>query len=333
MLFIRRIMKKLYPLKFKPIFRDKIWGGNKINKVLGMDYSPLPNCGEAWVLSGVKNNITVVKDGFLSQNQINELVEVYMDDLVGGKVYDKFKNEFPLLIKFIDANDYLSIQVHPDDELARKRNIGNGKTEMWYILSADEGAELISGFKSKVTQKVYLDYLKDKKLREILNVEKVKAGDVFFIPAGRVHALGPGILLTEIQQTSDTTYRIYDWDRVDAQGRSRELHTEEALEAIDFNVYENYRTSYPQILNKTVEIVNKPYFTTNIIHFDKPISKDYTELDSFVIYICVQGSVDVKYPDGKVNMCMGECMLVPNEIDKIELFPQNGSKILEVYII
>ena len=333
MLFIRRIMKKLYPLKFKPIFRDKIWGGNKINKVLGMDYSPLPNCGEAWVLSGVKNNITVVKDGFLSQNQINELVEVYMDDLVGGKVYDKFKNEFPLLIKFIDANDYLSIQVHPDDELARKRNIGNGKTEMWYILSADEGAELISGFKSKVTQKVYLDNLKDKKLREILNVEKVKAGDVFFIPAGRVHALGPGILLTEIQQTSDTTYRIYDWDRVDAQGRSRELHTEEALEAIDFNVYENYRTSYPQILNKTVEIVNKPYFTTNIIHFDKPISKDYTELDSFVIYICVQGSVDVKYPDGKVNMCMGECMLVPNEIDKIELFPQNGSKILEVYII
>lgn len=333
MLFIRRIMKKLYPLKFKPIFRDKIWGGNKINKVLGMDYSPLPNCGEAWVLSGVKNNVTVVKDGFLSQNQINELVEVYMDDLVGGKVYDKFKNEFPLLIKFIDANDYLSIQVHPDDELARKRNIGNGKTEMWYILSADEGAELISGFKSKVTQKVYLDNLKDKKLREILNVEKVKAGDVFFIPAGRVHALGPGILLTEIQQTSDTTYRIYDWDRVDAQGRSRELHTEEALEAIDFNVYENYRTSYPQILNKTVEIVNKPYFTTNIIHFDKPISKDYTELDSFVIYICVQGSVDVKYPDGKVNMCMGECMLVPNEIDKIELFPQNGSKILEVYII
>jgi len=326
-------MNKLYPLKFKPRFRDKIWGGQKIKNVLGMDFGDLPNCGEAWVLSGVDKNETVVSEGFLEGNELNELVEVYMDELVGGKVYDKYKNEFPILVKFIDANDWLSIQVHPDDTLAQKRNIGNGKTEMWYIISGDEKSELISGFSKKVNQKVYLDHLNNKTLKEILNFEKVNAGDIFYMPAGRVHALGPGILLAEIQQTSDTTYRIYDWDRVDNEGKSRDLHTDEALEAIDYNVYDDYKTKYPQVKNETAPAVSEKYFTTNVISLDQPLKKNYEELDSFVIYTCVQGNLKVKFDDGQSDLKMGECMLIPNILNEIEIFPSNESKLLETYIL
>ena len=326
-------MNKLYPLKFKPLFLNKLWGGNKLNEVLGLDFGNLPNCGEAWVLSGAKKNETIVSNGFLAGNELNELVEIYMDDLVGGKVYEKHKNKFPILVKFIDASQYLSIQVHPDDNLARKRKMGNGKTEMWYIINADKGAELISGFSKKVTQKTYLDHLNNKSLREILNVEEVRAGDVFYMPAGRVHSIGPGILLAEIQQTSDTTYRIYDWDRVDAQGRSRKLHTEEALEALDFNVYETYRTEYGRIKNQSVEVVNQACFTTNMLNFNKALTKDYDELDSFVIYTCVQGSMRVKYPAGEESLKMGECLLIPNELSEIELHPSTESKLLETFII
>jgi len=326
-------MNTLYPFKFQPLFKEKIWGGRKINTVLGMDFGDLPNCGEAWVLSGVENNETEVVNGFLAGNQLDELVEIYMDDLVGSKVYEQYGDEFPILVKFIDANEYLSIQVHPDDELAQKRGLGNGKTEMWYIMSADEGSELISGFNKKVNQKEYLDHLKNKKLPEILNFEKVTAGDVFYMPAGRVHALGPGILLAEIQQTSDTTYRIYDWDRVDSKGRSRDLHTEEALEAIDYNVYETYRSEYAHLKNETVEVVNQMHFTTNIIHFNKPLMKNYEELDSFVIYVCVEGSLNVKYDEGTVALKMGECMLIPNELKQIQLLPHTDSKLLETYLL
>jgi len=326
-------MNKLYPFKFQPLYRDKIWGGEKIKSVLGMDFGKLPNCGEAWVLSGVENNETEVINGFLAGNQLNELVEIYMDDLVGSKVYEQYGDEFPILVKFIDANEYLSIQVHPDDELAQKRGLGNGKTEMWYILSADEGSQLISGFSKKVNQNIYLDHLQNNRLPEILNFEKVRAGDVFYMPAGRVHALGPGILLAEIQQTSDTTYRIYDWDRVDSHGKSRDLHIREALEAIDYNVYEQYKSDYARIKNETVEIVNQIHFTTNILHFDTPIRKNYEELDSFVIYVCVEGSFDVKYEGGKVGIKMGECMLIPNELKHVQLLPHTQSKLLETYLL
>jgi len=326
-------MNKLYPMKFTPLFRDKIWGGQKIKSVLDMNFGALPNCGEAWVLSGVGGNETVVANGFLEGNELNELVEIYMDDLVGGKVYEKYQNEFPILVKFIDANDYLSIQVHPDDFLAQKRGIGNGKTEMWYIISADEGSELIAGFNKKMTQKTYLDHLESKRLKEILNVEKVSAGDVFFIPAGRVHALGPGILLAEIQQTSDTTYRIYDWDRLDDKGNSRQLHTAEALEAIDFNVYDTYRSAYPAIKNTSIEVVNQPFFTTNMLHLDKPLSKNYEELDSFVIYTCVKGDIVVNYQHDVVKLRMGECLLIPNVVNQIDIHPSIESKLLETYIL
>ena len=325
-------MNKLYPLKFKPIFKDKIWGGDKIKTVLKKDFSPLPNCGEVWVLSGVKGNQTPVENGFLAGNELNELVEIYMGDLVGEKIFEKFGNEFPILLKFIDANAWLSIQVHPDDELAKKRGLESGKTEMWYILNAGENAELISGFSKKVNQETYLQNLKNKTLKDILNFEKVKQGDVFYMPAGRVHAIGPEILLTEIQQTSDTTYRIYDWDRVDDKGNSRELHTKLALDALDFEVHDNYKTQYRQKINETVTAVDSKYFSTNVLEFDRGIKKDYSELDSFVLFICTEGEMNIEYPNGTENLKFGDVLLIPNEINDINILPLKHSKLLEVFI-
>lgn len=327
---------QLYPLKFKPVLKDKIWGGTKIKSVLGIDYAPLPNCGEAWVMSGVEGNQTGIINGYLSGNELNELVEVYMGDLVGDRVYERFGNEFPILVKFIDAADYLSIQVHPDDELASRRKIGYGKSEMWYIIAADQGSELISGFNRKVDKATYLRHLEGKSLRSILNFEKVAKGDVFYMPAGRVHALGPGIFLAEIQQTSDTTYRIYDWDRVDAEGKSRELHIDEALDAIDFEVYDDYKTKYTEKPNGTAGLVESPYFTTNLIHLDRALAKDYGELDSFVVYVCVEGNVNIVHDGEKepqVVLTQGEALLIPACIDRVDIIPSVPSRILEVYIV
>lgn len=323
-------MNKLYPLKFKTIFKDKIWGGSKIKDILNKDYSPLPNCGETWEISGVEGNISVVKNGFLKNNQLHELIEIYMGDLVGEKIYDKFGLQFPLLIKFIDAHDYLSVQVHPGDKLAKKRHNGSGKTEMWYVIQADEGAELISGFNRKMDEETYLQHLHNKRLRDILNVEKVSAGDVFYIPAGRVHAIGPGILLAEIQQTSDITYRIYDWDRKDSQGNSRELHTEKAIKAIDFEYHKNYRTGYKEILNAATNIIDCPYFDTNQLHFNKEIEREYIGIDSFVIYICLEGSAEMDYHWGKELISKGDTVLIPAVIEQVVLTPFKETKVLEV---
>jgi len=323
----------LYPLKFKPVFKDKIWGGQKIKTNLGLDFSPLPNCGEAWSLSGVPGCQTVIANGFLEGNELNEILEIYMDDLVGEKVYDRYGNEFPILVKFIDANDWLSIQVHPDDALAARRNIGSGKTEMWYVLAADSGAELISGFNRKMNASAYLEVLNQNRLKEVLNIEKVQTGDVFFIPAGRIHALGPGILLAEIQQTSDTTYRIYDWDRVDNTGKSRELHTDLAVDAIDFNPVDSYRTNYRNAVNKPATLVDCPFFTTNLIEIDRETVKDYCALDSFVIYICVEGNAEIMTGGANVSLHCGEAMLLPAVMEQVTLIPSARSKILEVYIL
>ena len=326
-------MNGLYPLKFRPIFKEKIWGGQKLRTVLNKDFSPLSNAGESWELSGVEGNISVVTNGFLAGNDLNELLEIYMGDLVGDKVYEKFQNEFPLLIKFIDANDVLSIQVHPDDELAMKRHNSNGKTEMWYVLQADEGASLISGFSRKVSKEEYLKYLEEKKLEDILMKHEVTEGDVFFIPAGRVHAIGKGILLAEIQQTSDVTYRIYDFDRKDKDGNTRELHTELALDAIDYEYYDDLRTDYPREMNKTVNLVSCKYFNTNLLEFDLVIEKDFYHLDSFLIYMCTDGEFEICYGQGEcVNVKKGETVLVPAELRTIKLNPLKKTKVLEVHL-
>lgn len=324
-------MSGLYPLKFNPIFKDKIWGGEKIKTVFGMDYSPLPNCGEAWVLSGYGNEISVVNNGFLADNQLDELVEIYMGDLVGEAIYEKYGSKFPLLIKILNSNDWLSIQVHPDDELAELRHNDLGKTEMWYIAEADKGARLISGFNKEINSDEYLNHLKKGTLTDIMNYEQVNKGDVFFMPAGRVHALGPGLLLFEIQQTSDLTYRIYDFDRVDDKGNPRQLHTDLALDALDFKHYENYRTDYTPEFNKTVPIVESTYFNTSIIHFGTPVVKDYSGLDSFVILQCTEGNCTVDYTEGKESFKAGEVLLIPAIMEQITLIPNGDVKLLEIY--
>jgi len=289
--------------------------------------------GESWEISGVKANISVVCNGFLAGNDLEELIEVYMGDLVGDKVYDKFGTLFPLLIKFIDANDVLSIQVHPGDELAKKRHNSLGKNEMWYIIKNLPGSEIICGFNQKADKDIYLYHLQNNTLNKILNFEKVQNGDVFFIPAGRVHSIGSGILLAEIQQTSDVTYRIYDWSRKDANGNSRELHTEQALDAIDYNAYDTYKTEYEHVLNKTTNMVDCPYFFTNILQFNKPVEKDYNLIDSFVIYMCIDGRFHINPENGESLLVdKGETILLPAVIKNLTLQPDGDARIIEVYI-
>ena len=325
-------MNQLYPLKFKPIFKDKLWGGDKVNKLFGKNFSPLPNCGESWELSGVDENLSVVENGFLKNNNIKELIEVYMGDLVGEKVFEKFGLQFPILIKIIDSREWLSIQVHPDDTLAQKRHKENGKTEMWYVLDADKNAELISGFNKEINKDIYLDYFEKNKLTEILNFEKVSKGDVFYIPSGRIHALGPGVCLAEIQQTSDITYRIFDWNRLDTEGNPRQLHTKEAIDAIDYSYQKSYRTNYVLHDDNPSNLFKSPYFTTNLLSLNKTVARDYYGLDSFVILMCVEGSCNINYSEGFEKVVAGQTILIPAELHEINIEPQQSCKILEVYI-
>jgi len=322
----------LYPLKFEPICLEKIWGGNRLKTLLGKKYN-LKNCGESWEISGVEGNISVVSNGFLKGNDLSELIEIYMGELVGDKVYEQFGLEFPLLIKFIDAQDDLSIQVHPNDELSKERHNAYGKTEMWYVVDVAEGALINSGFNQPVDREKYLKNLENENLTEILKYDEAKVGDVYFIPAGRVHAIGKGSLVAEIQQTSDVTYRIFDYNRKDDKGNERELHTDLALDAIDFSYLDDYKTKYAAELNKSTEIVSCKYFTTNILEFDRPIEKDYYKIDSFVIYITLEGDFEIETEEGTEKVVKGETVLIPANIDLLKLNPQNGKvRLLEVYI-
>ena len=322
----------LYPLKFKTIFKDKIWGGNKIATVLGKNYGDLPNCGETWEISGVEGNISIVEGGPLTGRSLIELIDDYQGLLLGESVYKQFGNRFPLLIKFIDANADLSIQVHPDDALAKARHGSFGKTEMWYVFQADNGSSLISGFNQPVDKETYLKKFNDGELMDILNREDVRAGDVFFIPAGRVHTIGKGLLLAEIQQTSDITYRIYDFDRVDGNGQKRELHVDEALDAIDYSFYDHYKVPYQDQSNKPVELVKCEYFTTNKLNIDQTLERDYSGLDSFIIYICFDGALTLDYTEGKLDIKKGDAVLLPANFKTVKLIPDKTCKMLESYI-
>lgn len=324
---------KLYPLKFKSLLFDKIWGGTKLHTLLNKPMGKLPNIGESWELSGVAGQVSQVENGFLRGNDLNELIEVYMGDLVGEHVYTRFGNEFPLLIKFIDAREALSIQVHPGDELAAARHNSFGKTEMWYVMQADEGSYLISGFKEEISPESYVKAVADKTLESLLAKHTVKPGDVFFMPSGRVHAIGAGIVLAEIQQTSDVTYRIYDFDRRDDQGNARELHTELAMDAIDFKVPESYKTNYRLQPNQVSPVVQSPYFVTGLLDADQPVERDYYALDSFVIYICVTGKALIEYGAGLTeSIQQGETVLIPAELRQVTIKPSGKVRLLEVYL-
>lgn len=329
-------MNELYPLKFEPVFKEKIWGGKRLKEVLGKNVGTLDKVGESWELSGYEGSVSVVSEGFLAGNDLLELIEIYMGDLLGDKIYEHFGIHFPLLIKFIDANDYLSVQVHPDDEMAIERHNSFGKTEMWYILDANKDAELIVGFNQPLDREKYLRYFNSGKIREVLHQEKVNKGDVFYIPAGRVHATGPGILFAEIQQTSDLTYRIYDWDRVDADGNERELHTDLALDAIDFEQPAQLKTKYNRELNKRNPILSCNYFTTNVLKLDQKVELNYSWLDSFVVFMGIEGAMEIYFSpnEAPVRFKKGETVLLPALIDEITLKPLTPeAKALEVYVL
>ncbi|HLP05266.1 MAG TPA: type I phosphomannose isomerase catalytic subunit [Paludibacter sp.] len=321
----------LYPLKFSPILKDKIWGGTKL---IGLFEKPskTDKLGESWELSGYTGEESVVSNGFLSGNTLTELIEVYMGDLVGDAIFDKFGLEFPLLFKLIDANENLSIQVHPGDEVAAERHNSNGKTEMWYVVDADPGSELIIGFAEDCTRETYVEALANGKVEDLLQKVPVKKGDVFFIPAGRVHAIGKGVVVAEIQQSSDITYRIYDYKRKDDQGHERELHTEQALDVIDFEATREAKTPYEPVLNEVTPLVSCEYFTTNLLWFDEPVKRNYAGMDSFVTYMCLEGTFVVQTGNDTLEVAKGNTIMIPAGIDDVELKPTGEVKLLEVYI-
>ena len=325
-------MNRLYPMKFHPLLKEKLWGGDKLQKMFKKNVKKEARVGEAWLLSGVEGSETVVSNGWLADNDLAELTEVFMGDLVGDKVYETFKNQFPLLFKLIDAHENLSVQVHPNDTLAQQRGLKNGKTEMWYIMQAEKDAELITGFNKAINKDSFEKLLTQNRLETVLNYEKVVSGDVFFMPAGRIHAIGKGILLAEIQQSSDTTYRVYDWNRTDDDGNPRPLHIAESLEAIDFQLQKDYKTPYSSEENKTSPVIQSPCFTTNILHAHAPVRKNFSEMDSFVVYLCVEGSFSVSY-DGEITTVQsGETLLIPNIITELIIVPTPMTKALEVFI-
>lgn len=322
---------QLYPLEFQPVYKYRMWGGNKLKTVLNKVYDE-ENVGESWEISDVEDDETVVKNGLLKGLTLRELSDKFGADLLGEKVYKTFGTEFPLLIKFIDAKTPLSVQVHPHDHIAKERHDSFGKNEMWYIMDADNNADIIVGFKEELDKISYTKYLEDKRLIEVLNTVKTSAGDTFYIPTGRVHAIGAGVLLAEIQQTSDITYRIYDYDRVDkATGETRELHNELALDVIDFKLHDNYKTDYSKKSNESNLLVHSPYFKTNILPVKGTLEKNYTIIDSFIIYICTKGRVEVLSKDQTYKLHKGKTLLLPASLNQVSLTSVNGGELLEVY--
>ncbi|WP_440121978.1 type I phosphomannose isomerase catalytic subunit [Tenacibaculum sp. Ill] len=317
-------------LRFTPILKQKIWGGKKLNQLLHKK-SDGSNIGESWEISDVDRDESIVSNGNLKGRTLRSLLKEYKHDLVGNYVYKTFGKQFPLLIKFIDAKEVLSIQVHPDDDLAGLQE-SYGKTEMWYVMQADEEASIIIGFKENSSKEEYIQHLDNKTLLSILNVDKVTKGDVYFVPPGRVHAIGAGLLIAEIQQTSDITYRIYDWDRKDIDGNYRELHTEKALKTIDFSAKNTYKTTYSKQENVASQVVTCPYFTTNILPVKGKKEVDLSRKDSFIIYMCVEGEVTFFYDSQQEIIRKGETILVPACIDKVEILSEGSSELLETYI-
>ena len=321
---------KFYPFKFEPILKERLWGGTKLKDVLG---KPIESeiTGESWELSAVSGDVSIVANGKLAKTSLQDLIKEDADALLGKSVVQRFGLDFPILIKFIDAKQDLSIQLHPNDELAKKRHNSFGKTEMWYVMDADPGAELIVGFNKDVTKEVYIESLQNNSLLDLLHYEKVKEGDTFFINTGKIHAIGAGVLLAEIQQTSDVTYRVFDFNRKDKDGNLRELHTDLALDAIDFQRKDDFKVVYSKELNAQNAMVDCPYFKTNFIQVTGDMEVDTKKRDSFTIFMCVGGEAMVKTDAGEVSLAYGETVLLPAITQKIEL-KSTGAKLLEVTI-
>lgn len=322
-------MIKWYPIKFEPILKEKIWGGNKLHKVL--DKPTLKeNIGESWEISAVNGNVSIVTNGTLKGKSLKDLIIDHKEALVGKDVYRQFGNEFPLLIKFIDADTDLSVQLHPNDTLAQQRHQSFGKTEMWHIMQAEERSRLILGFENGTDASGYQQHLTNKTLPSILNEVPVKRGDTFFIPTGTVHAIGAGILLAEIQQTSDITYRVYDWDRVDTNGKGRTLHIEEAVDAINFR-FKGEKSNYSRTKNVANQMVSCSYFTANYLDIDESRNIDNKDKDSFVIYMCTEGEAVLEGDGFKEHIKFGETVLIPSALKNFQINTSHV-KLLEIFI-
>ncbi len=321
---------KLYPLKFQPILKERLWGGTKLKDVLG---KPIESdiTGESWELSAVEGDISIISNGTLSGTSLQELINRRPEELLGKSVFKRFGKAFPILIKFIDAKQDLSIQLHPNDALAKERHNSFGKTEMWYVLDADKGADLIVGFNKDVTKEEYSNCLNNDTLLDVLNYESVEEGDTFFINTGKIHAIGAGVLLAEIQQTSDVTYRVFDFNRRDKNGNLRELHTELALDAMDYDKKDDFKVEYDGQINTVNAMVDCPYFKTNFIHLTKNIDLDVSERDSFTIYMCVGGTAEIRTENGFTLIQKGETTLVPANSKRIDIITSEA-KLLEVTV-
>ncbi len=320
----------LVPLKFVPLFKYRIWGGEKLKSVLNKDYDS-DAIGESWEISDVPNDETIVEDGQFKGYTLKQLVQEFKGEFLGESVYKQFGEAFPLLIKFIDAKTPLSIQVHPNNEYAKTHHNSFGKNEMWYIMQADQDANIIVGFEKEIDKTQFKQHLEDKTVLDVMHHENVTKGDAFYIPTGRIHAIGAGVMLAEIQQTSDVTYRVYDYDRVDkATGKTRDLHTDQAIEVLDFNVENSYKTVYNKEVNTSNTLIHSPYFKTNFLPVKGELTKDYTSTDSFVIYMCVSGALSITHAEKEYVLQTGETMLFPASINQVVL-KSNNAEILEVY--
>lgn len=323
----------LYPLKFAPIYKKLLWGGNKITDFKQLDIA-VENVGESWELSGVKGSVSIVSEGNLKGKLLTDLLEQYKELFVGEQVYSRFGNEFPLLLKFIDAHDDLSIQVHPNDEMARKRHQSNGKTEMWYVIASEKNAYLYSGFNKNTTRQEVKRCIENNSILSILNKEQVEPDHVFFIPAGRIHSIGKGVLLAEVQQSSDVTYRVWDYDRHDSDGNTRPLHIDLALDAIDYKNHNLYRTNYKPKINSKIKLKECSYFTENLIEADTVMTFDYGGLDSFVAWMCIGGeAVYASQRHHKGYIKRGETIFFPACDKPVAFIPAcDKVKLLEIYI-
>ncbi|WP_144893107.1 type I phosphomannose isomerase catalytic subunit [Flavobacterium tiangeerense] len=318
---------QFYPLQFEPILKERIWGGEKLKNVLGKSITSTIT-GESWELSAVAGDVSVVANGFWKGKSLMALLEEFPEEILGTRVYEKFGLQFPLLFKYLDAREDLSIQVHPNDALAQARHQSFGKTEMWYVMQADEDAKIIVGFKNNSNAGEYVSSLKNKTLLSILDQKKVFVGDVFFLETGTVHAIGAGMVVAEIQQTSDITYRIYDFDRVDATGNTRELHVDLALDAINYNRVDTQR-HYLKEVNLSNEMVRCPYFTTNFLPLDGEVSISKTN-ESFTVYMCVDGNFSLELNEKVYQYKKGDTLLIPAYISAFVI--SGKASILEIYI-
>ena len=315
--------------KFEPLLKQTLWGGDKIIPFKHLN-TQMERVGESWEISGVKDNETIVANGPDKGKSLNQLVSEQKAKLVGEENYQRFGDEFPLLVKFIDASQDLSIQVHPNDETAHRLGKPHGKTEMWYTLESAPGAHLYNGLKKKITTEEYEQMVANDTIVDALARYEIKEGDVFYIPAGRIHAIGSGCFVTEIQETSDVTFRIYDYKRKDKDGNYRELHTKEAAQSIDYTVLPNYRAGYEPILNEGVQLVESPYFTTAVYDLTEPMTLDYSELDSFVILIAVKGEGAITCNGEQMTFKMGDTILLPATTNEVKV--EGVVRFLETYV-